>query len=229
MSGIRLLLTVSVLLSAFAGHAVAAVISVFPGDPFLSGPADVTSAQPRSGNASADLSTGQYLVYEFSMSSGLSFGTWGELTSLFYEGYVTGSNLQRPGFALRLNYFGEPDTFFVTANLATQAANMWVTHNVYDDLFLQTADGLSFLPESLAAIPDDTPIVGIHFRDAAFLGSPYLGYADNATLGFGNVSNTYNVEVVQAIPEPTSMLLLGTALASLVGRARRRQGRQSRR
>jgi hypothetical protein len=215
---IRLALLLA-MLSALRSPVIAATITVLPSDPLLSGPADITGAQPRSGNASVDLASGEFLAYEYPLISGGSFGTWGDLTELSYEGFVTGSNLQRPGFALRLNYFGESDTFFVTANLTTQAADTWIEHSVLGDLFLQTADGLTFLPPSIAAIPADTPITGIHFRDVAFLGSPYLGFADNATLTFGDLSNTYNFEVVQSIPEPASVLQLGTGLA-IVARVR---------
>jgi hypothetical protein len=223
MSVIRRLVICATLLSSAGSYAEAAVITIFPDNPHLSGLAEITTTEPRAGNASVDLSTGPYLVYEYALSSGLSFGTWGDLTGLLYEGFVTGSNLQRPGFALRLNYFGESDTFFVTATDATQAADTWITHNVFGDWVLQTADGLPFLPPSIDAIPADTPITGIHFRDAAFAGTPYLGFADNASLRFGTTAlTTYNFETVQAIPEPTSIFLIGTGMALLGARARNR-------
>ncbi|MEO5742511.1 MAG: PEP-CTERM sorting domain-containing protein [Vicinamibacterales bacterium] len=219
------LLMVPLLLGA-EGPAVAAPITVIRDGlccPYVSGSADITTTLPSAGNGSIDLSVGQFLAYEYPGLSGGLFGTWGELTGLLYDGYVTGSNLQRPQFALRLNYYGDSDTFFVTGNLREQAADTWVQHNVFGDWFLQTADGLSFLPESFAAIPADTPITGIHFRDVAFLGDPYVGFADNATLRFAEgFDRAYNFEA-QAIPEPTSLLLFGTGLASLMARGRFRR------
>jgi hypothetical protein len=49
----------------------------------------------------------------------------------------------------------------------------------------------------------------------------FLGYADNVTIGFGGVNNTYNFEMV---PEPSTFALFGLATAALAF-ARRRKNR----
>ncbi|PYR90761.1 MAG: hypothetical protein DMF84_19165 [Acidobacteria bacterium] len=41
-------------------------------------------------------------------------------------------------------------------------------------------------PASLADIPPDAPIVGIHIRADFGFGGPWHGFADNLTIGFGN-------------------------------------------
>jgi hypothetical protein len=47
----------------------------------------------------------------------------------------------------------------------------------------------------------------------------YLGYADNVTIGFNGVNNTYNFE---AVPEPSTFALMGGAIAALAFARRKR-------
>lgn len=186
----------------------AAEIVVRPGDPLLSGAAQITNVEPRNGSGSVDLSTGPYLVYEYGSSTGLSFGRWGDLTGLTFEALVNGPNTWRPDLAIRLGYYGDPSSSFVTATLRQQQAGQWVLHDVFGDWVLQSADG-NPPPPDFSAIDPNTPVTGIHLRSNAWAG-PYMGYGDQVTLRFGEATTTFNFEPA-AVPEPRLWLLLLSA------------------
>ena len=97
-----------------------------------------------------------------------------------------------PQIALRVYEFGDPRSFFLfwdTCSEVTpctpQPTGAWRTTDLMGRLRIQAAEA-NTPPASLADIPPDAPIVGIHIRADFGFGGPWHGFADNLTIGFGN-------------------------------------------
>jgi hypothetical protein len=72
----------------------------------------------------------------------------------------------------------------------------------------------SFPPGSCGA--GDTCILGIGF----FVPTTFTPVSGTLTVHFNDATETFNFHYISNVPEPTSLVLLGTGLAAIVGRVR---------
>lgn len=112
-------------------------------------------------------------------------------------------------------------------------ADTWTTSNVLDNMFWSTCGGsweLKTLAEfNTSCFGGDGSVSYLTtFLGFGYTGTTFDGAVDNVTLGFGTAPATvFNFEPDAAsVPEPASILLVGTCLAAAVG-ARRRRARRA--
>ena len=82
---------------------------------------------------------------------------------------------------------------------------------------------------------DDNPIIitldvasrAVFFADTNFMQNSYIGYGDNATIWGNAFAFTGDVAAVPAVPEPSSLFLLGIGGISLLGYSYRRKRQQA--
>jgi uncharacterized repeat protein (TIGR01451 family) len=168
------------------------------------GSAEITAANPQSGSGSLELikagADSPVLIREIGAPG---FGLLGDLDVVNFDWFIdpASSDMLPPDIALRVYAYGDPRSFFLhwagcdPLACGDHPAGSWQTTNLITRLSIQPADG-NPAPLSLADVPPDAPIVGIHLRASYAGGQPWHGFVDNVTIGFsGQPLTTYNFEV----------------------------------
>jgi len=185
--------------------------------------AETTVTNPRSGNASLELLTAREssaLINE----PGTVFGNFADLNALSFDWAIdpASQGALPPDLALRVYAFGDPRSFFLhwdtcgpSVPCTFREKGSWQTTNLIGQLSIQ-ADGSNTPPASLAEIPPDAPITGIHVRSAYNFGYPWFGYADNVVIGFrGQQPNVFNFELADPSASRIRPALTWTRPASI--------------
>jgi hypothetical protein len=156
--------------------------------------AGITAANPRAGHGSVELrkegsDSPAYILEPF----GVPFGTVGDLTTLSYDWFIdpASSAALPPVLALRVYDYNDPRSFFLrwdTCSPVTPCdphpAGAWQSTDLIGRLSIESA-GPNPPPASLADIPPDAPITGIHLRADYAEGQAWRGFVDNVAIGFG--------------------------------------------
>jgi hypothetical protein len=167
--------------------------------------ASITGANPQSGWGSLELTKGvggnSALTRDLHV---LEFGKLSELTSLSMDWFIDPASEAAfpPELALRVYEWGDPRSFFLywdTCSAETPCdphpTGSWQSTNLMGRLRIQGADG-NLPPASLAEVPPDAPIVGVHVRANFANGRPWHGFADNVAIGFaGREPIVFNFEI----------------------------------
>lgn len=193
------------------GHVGATNVVVLPGDPgwFPYTPpgtaADISARNPRSGLGSLELVTGASASSAFTHEIPLpGLGTYGQLSSLGFDWFIDAGSYGAlpPDLALRVYEYGDPRSFYLHWDTCSPqvpclqyATGSWQSTDLLGRLSIQPAES-GVAPASLADIPPDAPIVGVHVRGGWGSGHPWSGYVDNVRIGFGSEPPTiFNFEV----------------------------------
>jgi hypothetical protein len=165
--------------------------------------AAITAANPLAGSGSLEL-TKSYGNGSAFINESRTFGTVGALAKFSLDWFIdpASSSSLPPDIALRVYPYGDPRSFFLVWNTCSATScgpyptGSWQRSNIVRSLAIQQAED-NTPPASLADIPSDAPIIGIHLRASYSFGTPWHGFVDNVTLGFqGLPSTTYNFEVL---------------------------------
>jgi hypothetical protein len=163
----------------------------------------ITRGRARSGDGSLELTrppgdAGASVAFEPWDSD---LGTFGGLSAFALDWEIDAANGRHwpPDVALRLYRWDDPRSFFLhwdgcSENCVDYPTGSWQTTSLLGRLAIQPA-GANAPPTSLAEIPADAPIVGIHLRPNSANGEAWHGFADNVTIGFGGAEPVrYNFE-----------------------------------
>ncbi len=175
--------------------------------------AAITSANAR-GTGSLELRKGLDAASAYLHElSGEVLGPFGQLTSLSYDWFIdpASSAALPPEFALRVYHYGDPRTFFLiwdtcspAVGCAPHPTGTWQSSNLIGRLVIQAAEPGTTPPPSLADIPGDAPVVGIHLRANYAFGQTWRGFVDQVEIGFnGDAPVVYDFEVEATGPDTT--------------------------
>jgi len=181
--------------------------------------ARITATSPSSGSASLELmkglGMGSALLRE---PPGVVFGSVSALTHLSYDWMIDPASSQAlpPPLALRVYDYGDPRSFFLVwdgcssppASCGPHPTGSWQTTSLVGSLSIQPAEN-NTPPATLADIPQDAPVVGIHLRANHAGGQPWRGYVDSVKIAFGNDALLlYNFDL-----EPTGLVVQDASAA----------------
>jgi hypothetical protein len=200
------------------------------------GSAAITNTNPRSGDGSVEMSTnGSGAKADFQLVQ--NFGTLSSLTNLSIDTFRDGLSTADPNLnaAFRLVFqnasgqFGQLIWERVYNLPGATPLDQWVTNNMTQDHFWLKYFGQPAVEEfdhNLTFWQGDSrvgnaSIVGINFGVGSGWAGTFHGFADNVSIN----GTTYNFEVnnATATPEPMTALLLGTGLAGVAAKLRRRR------
>ncbi len=204
-------------------------VVVRPDDPgwftYTSGPPTasvITAAQPGSGFGSVELTRAAgpnytALAREIPLPG---FGTYGTLDVLNYDWLVdpASGDLTPPELWLRVYPYGDSRSFYlrwdpcgspIVPNCHAYPAGSWQSVSLIGRLSILQADG-NTPPASLADIPPDAPIVGVHVHSSILSAAAWHAFADNVTLGFSaHAPITFDFEVPPPRGTPPVVVLPG--------------------
>ena len=123
------------------------------------------------------------------------------------------------------NGFGAaPTNSWQSDNIISSSYKMWATRSLgFGDPNVNIYDVLKTIPEWLTAASNANAtlyVISVNAGIGSGWNGTFTGAVDNITFGFNNTYTTYNFEVV---PEPASMVALGSGLIGLLGLRRRKR------
>jgi hypothetical protein len=210
------LLLVSVIGGVLPASAQTSTVVVLLDDPGWSASAQegsavqIDAANPRAGQGSLELVTGIGATAAFIHEiADPGFGTIGQLKTLAFDWFIDPASKVAlpPDLALRVYPFGDPRSFFLHWDTCSPPVpcvpyptGSWQATDLIEHLSIQSADG-NPPPASMADVPVNAPIVGIHVRGSSALGQRWHGFVDNVTIAFeGHDPITYNFESEDGAP-----------------------------
>ena len=123
------------------------------------------------------------------------------------------------------NGFGAaPTNSWQSDDIIGSSYKMWATASLgFGDPNVNINNVLKTIPEWVAAASDANAtlyVISVNAGIGSGWSGTFTGAVDNITFGFNNAFTTYNFEVV---PEPASMVALGSGLIGLLGLRRRKR------
>jgi hypothetical protein len=123
------------------------------------------------------------------------------------------------------NGFGAaPTNSWESDDIVSNNYKLWATASLgFGDPNVNISDVLKTIPDWLSAANDigaTLYVISVNAGIGSGWNGTFTGAVDNITFGFGGTYTTYNFEVV---PEPASMLALGSGLIGLLGLRRRKK------